>query len=355
VGKYNHPMADVAIIGAGIIGCAIAEELGRRGARVTVFDARDIGAGATQASAGILAPYVEGHQRGPLLEQGVRSLDLYDAFVERLAAASGKDIEYRRCGTLELADTEERFESLRRSAEGHADPVEWVPREALAGFEAGVSADVPGARFCQAHGYVVVGQLLDALVAAARRSAVDFHGRATVADVSAKNGRFTLQTTAGDFTATAVVVCAGGWSSQLEFAAELEDRVRPIRGQLVYLRRRGEPLRHILWSSGCYIVPWKDGTVLVGATAEDVGFEERATVTGVRDLLDAACEVLPSLWNADFLGVKVGLRPASEDGLPIVCTSVRTPRLFFATGHYRNGILLAPLTAVQMADMVSAR
>jgi glycine oxidase len=345
-------MTDVAIIGAGIIGCAVAEELGRRGARVAVFDAREVGAGATQASAGILAPYVEGHQRGPLLEQGVRSLALYDAFVERLTA-SGVAIEYRRCGTLELADTEERFESLRRSSEGAPDPVEWVPREALAGFEAGVSADLPGARFCQSHGYVVVHQLLEALVASARGSGVGFHEHATVAHVERNGERFTLRTTAGDFTASAVVVCAGGWSSQLEFAAELEDRVRPIRGQLVRLRWRGEPLRHILWSSGCYIVPWQDGTVLVGATAEDVGYEERATVTGVRDLLDAACEVMPPLWNADFLGVKVGLRPASTDGLPIVRASERTPGLLFATGHYRNGILLAPLTAVQVGDLIS--
>jgi glycine oxidase len=345
-------VSDVAIIGAGIIGCTVAEELARRGARVAVFDARTIGAGATQASAGILAPYIEGHQRGPLLEQGVRSLALYDAFVERVAASSGMAIEYRRCGTLELADTEERFDSLRRSAEGGADPVEWVAREAVGGFEAGVSADVPGARFCQSHGYVVVGQLLEALVASARRAGVEFHEHATVAHVTRDGGPFSLDTTAGHFTAASVVVCAGGWSGALEFAEELDGQVRPIRGQLVYLRWRGEPLRHILWSSGCYIVPWRDGTVLVGATAEDVGFEERATVTGVHDLLDAATDVLPSLWNADFVSVKVGLRPASSDGLPIVRASERTPGLFFATGHYRNGILLAPLTAAQVAEMI---
>jgi glycine oxidase len=346
-------MLDVAIIGAGIIGCAIAEELARRGARIAVFDARVIGAGATQASAGILAPHIEGHQRGPLLEQGVRSLALYDAFVERVAASAQVDVEYRRCGTLELADTEERFDSLRRSADEGADPVEWVMREAVSGFEAGVSADVQGARFCQSHGYVVVGQLLDALVASARRAGVEFHEHATVAHVTRDAESFTLDTTAGQFTAASVVVCAGGWSGELEFADELDGQVRPIRGQLVYLRWRGEPIRHILWSSGCYIVPWKDGTVLVGATAEDVGFEERATVTGVRDLLDAACEVLPPLWNADFLDVKVGLRPASTDGLPVVRASERTRGLFFATGHYRNGILLAPLTAVQVADMLA--
>jgi glycine oxidase len=345
-------VSDVAIVGAGIIGCAIAEELARRGARVAVFDARTIGAGATQASAGILAPYIEGHQRGPLLDQGVRSLALYDAFVERVSASAQMDVEYRRCGTLELADSEERFDSLRRGAEGGADPVEWAAREALAGFEAAISADVPGARFCQVHGYVVVDQLLNALVASARHAGAEFHEHATVAHVEEKGGRFTLRTTDGDFSASSVVVSAGGWSSQLEFAAELEDLVRPIRGQLLCLRWRGEPLRHILWSSGCYIVPWRDGTVLVGATAEDVGFEERATVTGVHDLMDAATDVLPSLWNADFLGVRVGLRPASSDGLPIVRASERTRGLFFATGHYRNGILLAPLTAVQMGDLI---
>jgi glycine/D-amino acid oxidase-like deaminating enzyme len=112
-----------------------------------------------------------------------------------------------------------------------------------------------------------------------------------------------------------------------------------------------QPLRHILWSTDCYIVPWLTGRVLVGATVEDAGFDERATAAGVRDLLEAGCALVPHLWQASFAEVRVGLRPASPDGLPIVGESGVLPGLIYATGHYRNGVLLAPLTAA-LAKMI---
>jgi glycine oxidase len=112
-------------------------------------------------------------------------------------------------------------------------------------------------------------------------------------------------------------------------------------------------LARIVWGSRAYLVPWPGGTMLVGATTEDVGYDERATVTGVRDLLDAAAEMLPCVWQAEFLGVRVGLRPASSDALPIVGRSARLPGLVYATGHYRNGVLLAPLTAELVAKSVA--
>jgi glycine oxidase len=117
--------------------------------------------------------------------------------------------------------------------------------------------------------------------------------------------------------------------------------VRPVRGQLLHLRWPTASIARIVWGARCYAVPWPDGTVLVGATTEDVGFDERATVSGVRDLLDAAAELLPRAWQADFSGVRAGLRPASPDELPLIGPSARVPGLVYATGHYRNGVLLA--------------
>jgi len=112
----------------------------------------------------------------------------------------------------------------------------------------------------------------------------------------------------------------------------------------------GQPLRRVIWSSRCYLVPWDDGTLLLGATVEEAGFDERATAAGVRDLLDAACELVPHAWSAGFRGARVGLRPASRDGLPIIGPSSVVPNLVYAAGHYRNGVLLAPLTAQLVAD-----
>jgi glycine oxidase len=128
--------------------------------------------------------------------------------------------------------------------------------------------------------------------------------------------------------------------------------VRPVRGQLLHLAWRGEPLRRIVWGRRCYVVPFTNQSVLVGATVEDAGFDERATVEGIRDLLDAVGGLIPGARRAAFLDVRVGLRPGSPDDLPIIGTPEGAPGLIYATGHYRNGVLLAPLTAAVVADLV---
>ena len=126
--------------------------------------------------------------------------------------------------------------------------------------------------------------------------------------------------------------------------------VRPVRGQLLHLGWSGTPIARITWGEGCYLVPWRDGTLLVGATVEDAGFDERTTVAGVRQLLDAVCSLLPNASTANFLSARAGLRPGSPDALPIVGWSGVVPGLMYATGHFRNGVLLAPLTAQLVAD-----
>ena len=128
--------------------------------------------------------------------------------------------------------------------------------------------------------------------------------------------------------------------------------VRPVRGQLVQLDWPAAPLGRIVWGPDCYVVPWTSGAVLVGATMEEAGFDERATTAGVRDLLEAACEVIPAAWQATFAGVRVGLRPGTPDDLPILGPSPHVPGVYYATGHFRNGVLLAPVTASVLADLV---
>jgi glycine/D-amino acid oxidase-like deaminating enzyme len=159
----------------------------------------------------------------------------------------------------------------------------------------------------------------------------------------------------------AVIVAAGSWTPEIavlpDWTADPErptmpPPVKPIRGQLLRLRSAHRIAPHVLWGSGCYIVPWQRGTVLVGATVEDVGFDDEPTVAGVQDLLAAATSLVPALRGAVFEQVRVGFRPMAADELPIIGRSSTMPRVFYATGHYRNGILLAPLTAKLMADLV---
>ena len=147
-----------------------------------------------------------------------------------------------------------------------------------------------------------------------------------------------------------VIVASGSWMVPSKPAEG--PPVKPIRGQLVQLRCDAALARQVIWGQACYLVPWTDGTVLVGATVEDVGYDERPTAEGVRSLLSAAIGLVPSLERAQFEEVRVGFRPKATDELPIIGRSEAMPSVFYAVGHYRNGVLLAPLTAVLMADLV---
>jgi glycine/D-amino acid oxidase-like deaminating enzyme len=148
-------------------------------------------------------------------------------------------------------------------------------------------------------------------------------------------------------------MAAGSWSSQIATEDQAVVTVKPIRGQLLRLEwKKTEPPSRVLWGHDCYIVPWQDGTVLVGATVEDVGFDNRTTAAGVKSLLTSACALLPDASRATFVEARAGLRPATADGLPIIGRSSHVEGLVYATGHYRNGVLLAPLTATLVADLI---
>jgi len=201
------------------------------------------------------------------------------------------------------------------------------------------------------HGFVAAADLTRALATAARRHGAQLIEPSRVRRIARSGGDVTVDTDRGSLTGGAVVIAAGSWSGEIAIDGIVARvPVRPVRGQLLTLAWTGMPLRRVTWSSRCYLVPWDDGTLLVGATVEEAGFDERATVAGVRDLLDAASEIVPHAWSAGFKGVRVGLRPATSDELPVIGASERAPNVMYATGHFRNGVLLAPLTATLVAD-----
>lgn len=343
----------IGIVGAGIVGCASAFELARRGADVTVFDTRSAGGGATQASAGILAPYIEGHYGGPLLELAVRGLAVYDEFVERLREAAATPFEYRRSGTLQIAEDQERADVLQAIPDGplgNVGEMEWLDAYQLRAAEPAINSVEFGGLLCRAHGQVAVMPFVSALVQAAERYGAAFREGIPVRGISLESGRCLVEADDGQHSFDRIVLSAGSWSSLLDPLDEIRGAIRPIRGQMVVLARPGPRLHRVLWGSACYIVPWEDGTLLVGATSEDVGFDERSTVEGVTGLLAAAGGLLRDVGSATFGGVRVGLRPATRDGLPFIGPSDQDPRVFYATGHFRNGILLAPLTANLVAN-----
>ena len=348
------PSPDIVVIGAGVIGCAVAHECARRGASVDVVDDRAPGMGATQASAGMLAPWLEASS-GPLLDLSVRSLKAWDAFVPRVSSDSGAAFGYHRTGTLSVALDDATFDSLAAVAE--TLKAQDIDRELLdAGSvqvcEPALSVDVRGGLLIPSHGSVNAHELTRTLAAAARHHGARIleHGR--VRCVTRTGGEFSVVTEHGPLTADIVVVAAGSWAGAIDLDGTERVPVHPVRGQLLRLGWHGDPLARIVWGEACYIVPWTDGTLLVGATVEDVGFDERNTADGVLGLIEAATALVPHLAHAAFLSARAGLRPGTPDDLPIIGPSPSVPGLWYATGHYRSGVLMAPLTATLIADAV---
>ena len=356
MGRWGNGMKDlprIAVIGAGIIGSAIAESLVSRGAQVTLFDMRRPGAGASQASAGVLCPFVEARPGSPLLALGARSLGLWDAWVAQIRARTSTPFHYDRTGTLEVALNPDEAAQLRTTStwlasEGVA--FEWMQGSALRECEPQAGDSAEAGLLISSHGFVQVSALIAALMDSARQRGCVCEAPTEVLHVEQRKEavgvRAAHRPVSDAIEFDHVVIAAGPWSRRVRVAHEPVFDVRPVRGQLLRLRWPDEHLpRRSVWGTRCYTVPWPDGSLLVGATVEDVGFDERSTVAGVHDLLEGVGELLPGAWQASLEEVRVGLRPATADHLPLLGPLTRFPRIVLATGHYRNGVLLAPYTA----------
>ncbi|MEO5742273.1 MAG: glycine oxidase ThiO [Vicinamibacterales bacterium] len=349
------PDCDVAVVGAGVIGLAITCELVARGASVTLLDCRGAGLGSTQAAAGMLVPYLEGFGR-PLLPLATKSLEMYDAFVARVSRDAGVRVGYERTGSLQIAIADQSVDELRQiaaDARSAGLECELLDSQAAREAEPQLAPEVSAALLMKAHGFVATADLSGALAACAIKHGARVRVPARAKRIEHREGGLSIHLDTEDpVTAHHVVVAAGSWSCNIEIEGIPALPVRPIRGQLVQLASDAPALNRIVWGPRCYLVPAANGSILVGATVEDAGFDERTTVDGVRELLNAACDLVPHLSQATFVGARAGLRPATTDEMPIIGRSKTMPGLVYATGHYRNGVLLAPLTARAIADLV---
>jgi glycine oxidase len=346
---------DALVIGAGIIGCAAAEALTHAGARVRLIDRHAVGEGATQASAGILAPYIEGRHDAVLSALGARSLSMFAPLFQRLAGREPEPMLVR-CGTFEVAFNDDEAADLQtRAAALRSEGVDatFASGADARRLEPSLADDCVAGLFVPSHGFTRASELTQALWRACQarggvltQDVVDAIRPGPAGTVVVVGRRETL-------SAPAVVLAAGCWAGQIHIAGAAPLPVQPVRGQILQLMWPLPPLAHVLWSSRCYAVPWTDGTMLAGATLEDVGFDDRATVAGVRDLLDGLCEMLPRAWQAGFSRVRVGLRPRTPDARPVIGRSALIEGLVYAAGHYRNGVLLAPLTGELVAKAVA--
>jgi glycine oxidase len=281
---------------------------------------------------------------------------MYDAFVERVISRSGLRVEYSRPGSIDAGLDDEDEEKLRRSKawlDARGVRNEWLDGAAARSLEPAIAPAARCGLLIPEHGLVGVSSLVNALVHSARAGGAMFEAPVEAATVTPETNRVTIEAGERTYEADTVVIAAGSWTRRVRVAGIESPPVRPIRGQLLHLAWPGvERPSRVIWGPRCYAVPWSDGSLLVGATVEDVGFDETWTVSGVRDLTSAAIELLPKTLHASIEAVRVGLRPATPDNLPAIGPFAKAPRVVAATGHYRNGVLLAPLTAKLVADVV---
>jgi glycine oxidase len=347
---------DIAIIGGGVMGCAVALRLAQRGLVVTVVERGIPGAEASSAAAGILGPQMEADGPGPLLELGLQSRALYPALAAELRDATGIDIGYLRSGVLAAAlDEAGEGELAARQAWQAARGlrVEALGGAALAAAEPSLGPAVRAALRFPDDAQVNARELARAFSQAAAAAGARFLSgryvrRVVVAGAAATGVELDGETLA----AGAVVVAAGSWSGLVEGAGIPASVVRPARGQLVSIETRPPLFRHVVAAPGGYLVPRRDGTVLAGSTVEMAGFRKEVTVGGLAAILTLARTLVPALADAPVTASWSNFRPYTEDHLPVLGTTpVRG--LVLATGHFRNGILLAPVTAQAIAELVA--
>jgi glycine oxidase len=349
-------MSDVIVIGGGLIGLAIAHELAGRGAVVRVFDRGEPGHGASWAGAGMLAPYAERIDDDAMLALCRRSLARYPSFVAALVEESGIEVELALDGIVEAAFDDERLAALRAHAERCStlglDARVLDRREAMLA-EPSLGRTLTGALVIAGQGYVDNRRLGRALLEACRRRGVLLNAPVSELRLECDARRVRgVRTDLGFAAADVVVNAAGAWAAQVDgIPARAVPAVTPVKGQMLALAAPVGFLRRTTWVPGAYLVPRADGRLLVGATVEDAGFDQRVTAEGIRRLLDAALAAAPALGNFTITESWAGLRPGTPSGRPIIGPAA-IDGLILATGHYRNGILLTPETAHLVASFV---
>jgi glycine oxidase len=344
------------VIGAGLIGLSCAWRARKRGLAVLVVDRADSpGAGTSHVAAGMLAPVTEADfgEEGPL-QMNLAARERWAGFAAELEEVTGLPTGYRDSGALVVAADRDDAEELHRLHDFQRSlglESEWLTPSRCRALEPGLSPRIGGGILAPQDGSADPRATVRALAAAVDVE-LGVEVQAIEHDGSAVTG---VRTGAGTIECDRVVVAAGPWSAALAPLGE-GPLVRPVKGQILELRTRGamgEPFERVLRTPRCYLVSRGDGRVVLGATVEEQGFDTTVTADGVFRLLEAAWEVLPEVGELELVGARAGLRPATPDNRPIVGADPALTGLIWATGHWRNGVLLAPLTGDAVAALLA--
>ncbi len=347
------------MVGAGVIGLAVARHLALSGARVRVLERGEPGAEASWAAAGWLAPLVEADGPGPFLDLLLRGRAMYPAFAAAMLEETGIDIGYSDAGTLSLALTDADVEAMERrfawqSAAGL--PAERLTAEEARALEPGITPEVRRALLFPGDHQVDNREMARALCAAARRAGAEVSAGTAVERLTGSGGRLAGVELAGGerVRADAVVLAAGCWTGCLP-GLPRPLPVHPVHGQIAAVSVVPQRFRHCVDTPRCYLVPRADGRLIAGATTERGVWRKAVTPAGLGAVLAGAAEIAPWIGGLPLVESWSGLRPGTPDDLPVLGPDPDVANLFYATGHFRNGILLAPLTGKAVGEMVLGR
>ncbi|MBM7645087.1 glycine oxidase [Scopulibacillus daqui] len=346
---------DVIIIGGGVIGCSIAYYLAKEKHSVLLFEKDRIGEKASSAAAGMLGVQSEIEEDGPLFQLARKSRGLFPHLSEELKELTGIDIGYMKSGALKLAFNPCEFKQL-------SDIAEWQKSQGEAvdlGGQHMIREKVPalsdlavGGLYFPNEGQVHPVDLTQAFARGAMHYGAKLREYTDVVDLEVKDSRIQgVKTTAGTYRSQWVIVAAGAWS-HMWFSHQPQVNIYPVKGEVVSVTTDSSALTSTLFTEKCYIAPKRGGEIFIGATMKPYEYDQSVTAGGVQSLLKQAIDILPILSKAEFNRAWSGLRPQTNDGMPYIGRDTLIDGLMYATGHYRNGILLSPITGRLVADMV---
>lgn len=355
---------EIIIIGGGVIGLGIGWQLTKSGVSVTIYDSGEAGRAASWAAAGMLAPLAEAHTEEPeLLKLGCESLVLYPQWVSELESDAEMSVGFRDEGThivgLESDDTHQ-LKHLFQAQQQLGLSVNWLSGGEVREIESALSPRVSAAIQCESDYQVDNRLMVTALKSAYLRNGGVLHENNPIEKIHVEDCQAQgIETREGFHRGDMVILSAGCWSSQIDGIPDsIRPPVRPVKGQMMALQMEdGISINSVIrtvrarYPTDVYLVPRTDGRLIIGATSEEMGFDTRLTVGGMFELLRGAWEVVPGVYELPILESWAGLRPGSRDNAPILG---KTPveNLIYATGHYRNGILLSPITAYEISRLV---
>ncbi|MDN3015658.1 glycine oxidase ThiO [Paenibacillus sp. BSR1-1] len=351
---------DVAIIGGGINGTSIAYQLSKMGRKVIIIEKDQLACQASSAAAGMLAAQAEIEQDGPLFQLALKSQAMFPAITSELYEYSGIDIEYVNKGMFKIAETEAIANEVKMQVafQRKWDPaIKWLDAKELQEMEPSLSPNVVGAMYLPNDGHVQPTKLTEAFAKAAVYFGAEIRENTEVLSFIFENGQVKgVKTTQGIIHSEQVVIATGAWAAKLMRESGLDISVYPVKGECFSIKTDKPIINTTIFSDKrCYLVPKRNGEIYIGATMVEHTFDNKVTPEGIATLIERASQLVPEIKEAAWERVWSGIRPQTADGLPYLGEHPHWKGLFVASGHFRNGILLSPITGKLVADLLAGR